>query len=282
MSLFSSAPQFSTRVPVQFVCTDVPALSIVASNGNLLLNNPAIFNVNTGSVMKMDQGVDGLSYVRGTTEYAPFSLDLEWAQIGLNDYKKLAALSPYYIHFISYRNVGYYGRMLLSGLKSVSKSADVLKLQAQFLPLAPSDQGGAATVNRISAPSSFTVTNGGAGTGYIPANAVSYYWLAFGSKYGQTTPTFYGSSVTTSAANTRNTITWTWPATTAKCDGAYLYVSNQSSSSTARLVGSVPTGLSPTWVDYVGYLGTVSTKAPQTVSTAYRGDWQSGIWFNEA
>jgi hypothetical protein len=282
MSLFSSAPQFTTRVPVQFICTDVPSLSICPANSNLLLNNPAVFNVTPGTVVKMDHGIDGLNYLRGTAEYAPFALDLEWNYLGLLDYQKLAALAPYYIHFISYRNVGYYGKLLLGSMKSVKSTADIVKLQAQFLPIAPSDQGGASAINRIASPSSFTVANGGASTGYIPANAQSHYWLTFGSKYGQTLPTYYGSGVTTSAANTKNMITWTWPGSTTKCEGAYIYVNNSNSSSTSRLLGSVPTGLTPTWVDYVGYQGTLVNKQPPTSSWAFRGDWQSGIWFNEA
>jgi hypothetical protein len=279
---FSSAPYFSTRVACQYLSSDVPSLSICPANNNLIINNPSVFNVNTGTMAKSDPGVDGLNYIRGVGEYAPFTLDLQWKQIGMLDYAKLAALCPYYIDFISYRNVGYYGRLILNGVKSAGvKVSDVLQLNATFFVLSPSDQGGAATVNRLAVPGGVSVSNSNTdGSGDIPASLPTYYWITFSSLYGETLTTATGAA-TNSHVGTANTITWTWPTGTAYCEKASIYVSNANDPTTSRLVGEVLNGLTATWTDYVGYQGTLVDKQPPLVNTAYRGQWQGGLWANE-
>lgn len=276
---FASAPNFNTRVPVQFICPDVPSLSITASNGNLLLNNPAIFNVNAGSVAKIDMGIDGLNYFRGDDEYAPFSLDLDWNLLGLSDYMKLAALRPYYVHFISYRNVGYYGKLVMNGPKSAGvKTADVLKTSAIFLPLSPSDLGGATPVSRLISPNSLTVSNNQPQTGYLTTQ--QYYFLTFLTKYGETLA--QGPVSPTIGINSSNSIAWVWPTTTSYIESANIYISGVSDPTTSRLLASVPYGLAPTFTDYVGFTGTLVNLQPPLISTAYRGRWVGGIWINEA
>ena len=280
---FPSAPSFSTRVPVQFISLDQPSLSITPGNSNLLLNNPSVMNVNTGTVAKFDQGVDGLNYFRGDGEYAPFAIELTWKQIGLTDYQKLAALRPYYTHYVSYRNVGYFGKLVLGGPKSAGvKTSDVLQLQAYFYPLAPSDQGGAQSVARIATPTTLMVSSTNTlNSGYIPASLTTYYWLTFSSKYGETLPQA-ASGQTNSNNNTFNTISWTWPSSTVYCEKASIYVSNTNDPTTSLLIGEVPNGLSASWSDYVGYQSALVDRQPPIASTAYRGQWCGGIWLNES
>lgn len=280
MGGLTSAPYFTTRTPVQFLAADAPSLNITGATS--LINNPAVFNVPIGSQMTSVQGIDGLNYISGAGEFPPFYLELQWKQLGYNDYLKLAALAPYYLTFVSYRNIGYYGKLLLEGPKSAGvKTADVLQLKAQFFVLSPSDAGGAATVNRIATPTSLSVTNSNtANTGYIPASQATYYWLTFSSKYGETLPQASGS-ISNTNANTYNSISWTWPSSTAYCEKASIYVSNTNSQASSKLLGEVPNGLSATWSDYVGYQSALVNRQPPTASTAYRGQWMGSIWTNE-
>jgi hypothetical protein len=278
---FPSAPTWGSRVPFQFISTDVPSLSISIANSNTLTNNPEVFLVSSGTTVASNPGVDGINYIRGTIEYAPFALELDWKIIGYNDYLSLSKLQPYYIHLISHRLIGYYGRLSLEGPKTAGpKSADVLTLKGMFYPQAPSDQGGAATVNRLSTPTTFAASSGTANSGYIPASQPTYYWLTFATIYGQTTPQMIGP-ISTSAANVANTLTWSWPSSTVKCIAAYIYSATTSTSSTALQLAAVPYGLTPAWIDYVGAGGAVVTIPPPTTNTACRGDWYGGIWQNE-
>lgn len=279
---FTSAPRFGSRVPVRFICDDVPSLSISTSNANLLLNNPAMFNVTAGTIAKIDQGVDGLNYFRGDGEYAPTTLELDWKSLGYTDYLKLTRLRPYYIHLISFRNVGYYGKIVLDGpMSGQAKTADVIQLKAKFLVLSPSDADGAVTVLRADVPSSLAVANTGpSGAGDISAALTSYYWLTFSTKYGETTSQA-SVGITSTYAKSKNVITWTWPVNTSQVEKASIYVSNANDINSARLIGEVPNGLAPTWVDYVGFQGTLVNLQPPLNNTAYRGAWVGGLWQNE-
>jgi hypothetical protein len=278
-----TAPRFTTRVPIQFIVPDKPSLSITAANGNLIQNNPAIFNVNNGTVAQTSQGSDGLNYFRGDGEYAPFTLEIDWNWLSYSDYLNLAALRPYYVHFISYRNVGYYGKLVCDSPQSAGiKVQDVVTLQAQFYALSPSDEGGAVSCERLSTPSALSVENSEAATGFIPSVTTQYYWLTFSTRYGETLPQPAESNGFNSGTNnTSNSIAWTWPTYSAYIEKASIYVSQANDPTTSRLLADVPYGLSPLWIDYVGFQGSLVNQQPPTVNTAFCGQWTGGIWTNE-
>ena len=280
MAGMTSAPNFTTRVPIQFLVPDNTSLNITGATA--LFNNPRTFYVQPGSVAKIDMGINGTTYFRGDGEYAPFALEMTWAQLGYTDYLALAALRQYFCHFVSFRNLGYYGKLVLDGPKSdQTKVSDVVSTKAIFYVLAPSDQGGAATINRLPVPSTPSVSQGSAGSGYIPTSVTNYYWLTYSSIWGETTPVAF--SQTSSAASVNNLISWSWP-TSSFCTKASLYVSYTNSSSTAKLLAEVINGEAggPQFTDYVGYPGCVVTQTPPTTTNgACRGTWQSGIWSNE-
>jgi hypothetical protein len=264
---------------VGFWCPDNPTLNITGANA--LLNNPSSYTINVGTVAKSDPGADGINYFRGDHEYAPFVLGLGWQTLGYNDYLKLASLRSYYVHFNSFRNVGYYGKLVCGNPESAqTKVQDIVKLAASFFVLAPSDlYGGAATCTRVAPPSSYYITASTTG-GFIPVQP-AYYYLTFSSIYGETTA--YGNSYnyTGSTATGQVTVTWTWPSSTAYCTGATLYVNNTLGTAGARQLAYIPNGLTPTWTDYVGYGGTTVQVQPPASNLAYSGQWNAGIWMNE-
>ena len=278
---FSSAPTFATRVPVQFICPDNTALNIDGISKPFLINNPKYFTVSPGSVAKVDLGINGRSYFRGDGEYAPFALVLEWEYLGYNDYLKLAALRPYFVDFITYRGIGYYGKLVMGDFKNAPGVADAVGVKGTFYVLNPSDASGAATINRLpdftTASSTVAVSTN---SGYIPANTAEYYWGTFSSSYGETAP-FYIGTVSSTAASTANVITWVWPTTTNYVTKASIYVSNTPYVTNTLLSADILNGQTPIWTDLVGYAQTVIDVQPPTVSTAYRGYWSNGIWMNE-
>ena len=152
---FGNQPGFSGRVPVQFLSADKPSLNI--SGSNVLFNNPEVFTVEVGNVAKSVQLLNGTNAITGQGEVPPLALAIEWAQMGYNDYLSLSNLQPYNLTFISHRNLGYYGRMVLSGPSNAkSYTSDVVKATATFFVINPDDTGGAATVNRIATPTTFS------------------------------------------------------------------------------------------------------------------------------
>lgn len=273
----SSAPNFTARVPIQFLSADAPTLSITGAN--VLLNNPSSLKILTGTFAKMDYDIDGMSHLRGDAEAPPFAIQIEWKILGYNDYVKLAALRPYYVTFITYRNIGYYGKLVMDGPEAIPGSADVVTAKGTFYPISPSDSGGAVSVNRITAPAALTIVQGAASSGYIPTGITTYYWITFASAYGETTA--YAGSIAQTNANCKNTLTWTWPGATNYCEYATIYCAAVSSGAASLFAASVPNGLTAQWIDYVGYSGLTVPQAIPTTNIAYRGAWQAGIWYNE-
>lgn len=278
MGFSTSAPNFTQRVPVQILCPDNSALSITGTN--LLTNNPATWTINTGSVAKTQPQLNGVPVYRGTGELPPFTIDMTWKVLGINDYLKIAALVPYYVHLISFRNLGYYGRIIMSGPDSqtAANTADLVQTKVSFMPLSPSDYGGSQAVNRISVPT-LTAAARGANTGYLQSGTTLYYWLTFSSDYGETTPSTVVSVVP--GSNDSASLTWTWPTTTAYCTQANLYVGTVNDPTQSVLKAEVPVGLPATFIDLGGVYTTTINQQPPTVSTAYRGSWLGGVWFNE-
>ena len=177
------APMYASRVPFQFLSADAPSLNVTGATN--LANNPLQYFIPPGNVGKVDLGINGQSYFRGDGEFAPFALELDWNELAIADYQKLAALRPYLITFIDIRNNGYYGKLMMSGPKSIKGTADLVSTTGSFCVLAPSDAGSANAVNRIAAPGAFTVTLGAASSGYIPSSTTLYYWLTFSSLWGE-------------------------------------------------------------------------------------------------
>lgn len=187
VSTLKNAPPFTSRVPVQFICAANTALSITAANGNLLAVNPTAFVVQPGSKAKVSLGINGTTFFQGDGEYAPFALELEWKILGYTDFQALAALRPYLVTFITWRNIGYYGKLVMDTVTSQAPAtADVVNPKGKFYVLAPSDAGAAVTVNRVAPTNYFfdstllgstwtiganlTVTSGGPNS----ANVVQY------------------------------------------------------------------------------------------------------------
>ena len=286
-------PYFTQRMPVAFVCTDVPSLTISGSTS--IQNNPMVYTVKTGSVAKVDAGLDGQYYFRGDGEYPPI-LELEWKTLSYTDYTRLAALRPYYVHFISYRNIAFYGKLVMDGpVGGVNQIADVVSAKGTFYVLTPSDIAGASGVARVPAPSTFTTSNNNvAGGGYIGSGVTNYYWMTFGTNYaaiggGETLPTAgtgNGTGNSSTNSNTATTLTWTWPSTTKYVVKASIYVSNTNNPATAVLLADIPNGLPATWIDYVGTQGSLVNRQPPASGVypsgcAPRGLWQGGLWQNE-
>jgi hypothetical protein len=274
---FPSAPKFTQRVPLQFFCPDNPTLNITGST--VLINNPVSYTVNTGTIGKVDAQLNGVPVYRGTGELPPFSIDMQWKVLGMNDYMKLAALVPYFVHMVSFRNFGYFGKLILSGPDSQgAQTADTVQAKALFMPITPSDYGSAQAVNRLTVPT-LTVNTRGANTGYIPSTSPLYYWLTFSTDYGETSPSPVVSK--TPLAQDSCSLSWTWPTTTAYCTQASVYVSTVNDPTTSKLKAEVPNGLTPTFIDYTATAGTTVNQQPPTSNTAYRGAWLGGIFFNE-
>lgn len=269
---------WSQRVPIQFISDDQPSLSITASQ-NALGNNPSSLKVVTGSNTKVDQDLLGIPHLRGDGESPPFSIQMEWKELGYQDYLNLCALRPYFVTFITFRNVGYYGKLVMDGPDSVMGSADIVHTTANFYPISPSDDGGAASIVRISDPSVFAVSgDGGAGSGGIPQNSDQYYFCTFSSEYGETNPQgplHWNNGQDGVAIN----ITWTWPATP-HCQMATIYNCSNNHGDNPMLVAEIPSAFSPTWTDFVGYGGLTVVQALPTQSRAYKGSWNAGIWIN--
>ena len=272
------APVFTQRVPVQFFAPDAPSLNITGTS--VLQNNPERWNINTGSVGKTEPGLDGCAYYRGDGELPPFSIDLIWKAISMTDYLKLANLRPYFVHMVSFRNLGYYGKLVLAGPQaSAGNTADIVSVKSSFYPLTPSDYGGAQSVARMTAPAALTVTQNAANTGYMATAQTMYYWITFSTKYGETTSYAGSQAITNNLCSV--SLGWTWPTTTAYCTQATVYCNTVNNLTTSRICAQVPNGLAPTWTDYVGYSGTTVTQAVPSTNTAYRGQWMGGVWFSE-
>lgn len=279
MATLTSAPSFTQRVPLQFFVPDNTALNITGAS--VLQNNPVSYKILSGSIGKSDPGLNGTAYYRGTGELPPFSIQMQWKSLGYNDYLKLAQIVPYYVNMVSFRNLGFYGRLALGGPDSSQPgTADVIANQAIFFPLTPSDYGGAQAVSRIAVPPQPTVNTRGANTGFIPSGTALYYWVTFSSDYGETLPSPVKS--VTAASNDSTSISWTWPTTTSYCSKATIYVATVNDSTQAKLLADVPNGLAATWTDFVGTAGVTVNQAPPTANTAYRGSWSGGVWFNES
>lgn len=280
MATLTSIPMFTQRVPMQFFCPDNTALSLDGVNNPYIQNNPNNFTVQTGSVAKIDLGLNGRSYFRGNGEYAPFSVTMSWDCLGYNDYLKLAALRPYPIHMVTFRNIGYYGMLVLSGPQSVKGAGDAVSTTGTFYVLSPSDNGGAASVARAQNPGAYAYgLTASIAPGYLPIGVDQYYWLTFSTIWGETDPLYVGT--VRAGSNSSATVTWTWPTDTGYVDKASLYVGPTTSQTSANLISEVPNGLTPTWTDVVGFSGTVVSQQPPTLNTAYRGAWANGIWANE-
>lgn len=280
MAGMTSAPAFTARVPLQLICPDAPSLNITGATA--LFNNPRTFYVQPGSVAKIDMAINGTTYFRGDGEYAPFAIEMIWQQLGYTDFQALAALRPYFCHLISFRNLGYYGKLVTDGPKNDSvKVNDVVSTKAIFYVLAPSDQGGALTVARVPSPATPTVTQSAASAGYIPTGVTNYYWITFSSIWGETAPVAF--SKTSTLASVNNLIQWAWP-TSVFCTKASIYASYTNTASTAKLLADVINGEAggPQFTDYAGAPGCVIVQTPPVVSTAYRGTWTMGIWQNES
>lgn len=276
-------PQFTGRNPVQFISDDRPSLSITKTQ-NTLYNNPRIYKISAGNVAKLAPAIDGTAKIAGQGEYSPFGLSLQWAELGYNDYQNLAALVPYNLTFISFRNVGFYGRLLLEGPDSSKPfTADAVACSATFLVLNPSDDGGAATVNRLATPTTLSVT-GDAGGGYIPNGTTTYYFLTFHTKFGETLAQST-SHTNGSSGPYANTIAWSWPSST-YCTYASLYCGTKSNGSDMVLMAEVLRGSTAGWTDLVGYAGVsppgvgLYQQAPSS-SNAFTGYWAGGIWVND-
>jgi len=273
---------FTQRVPIQFLCPDNTALSLDGVSNPFIQNNPNNFFIQVGSVAKIDLGLNGRSYFRGDGEYAPFAITMSWDCLGYSDYLKIAALRPYFIDFITFRNIGYYGKLVLSGPQSVKGSGDAVSVQATFYVLSPSDAGGAVAVNRLQNPGQYNVaTTTGVSPGYIPVAIPQFYWLTFSTVWGETDPWYIGE-ISQGSANLANTISWEWPSDSGYVDKASLYVGSTQFPASSMLLAEVPNGLTPVWTDIVGFNGAVVSRQPPINNTAYRGYWSNGIWINEA
>lgn len=270
---------FTSRQAIQFISTDVPSLSI--TTGNYLSVNYSTLSRTVGSFQANDYDLSGRTVIRAVTEVAPFAILMTWAALPFSDYQKLALLAAYPIHFIDHRNQGFYGRMVLKAPTSVKTGTDTVSFSLEFYPVSPSDQGGASSINRLSAPSNFPTSNSGvASTGYIPASTANYYWLTFATPYGETTAASgLGGSNLSTQAGTCNTITWTWPSSM-NCYKASLYVSSDSTMAHAVLLAETLNGMRATFVDYDGRAGTVLNDPVPTSNTAYLGSWTGGQWVN--
>jgi hypothetical protein len=281
MPTLSSIPLFTQRVPMQFICPDNESLSLDGVNNPYIQNNPNNFFIQVGSVAKIDLGLNGTTYFRGDGEYAPFAITLSWDCLGYKDYLKLAALRPYFIHMITFRNVGYYGKLVFDGPKSLKGAGDAVSCTGTFYVLTPSDIGGSLAVNRVQNPGNYNVqSTTGVSPGYIQVNVPNYYWLTFSSIWGETDPWLIGAIEQTSS-NLANTFSWEWPTDTGYVEKASLYASSTSFPSSSMLLADIPNGLTPVWTDIVGFSGALVSKQPPTNNTAYRGLWSNGIWINE-
>jgi hypothetical protein len=282
MPTLSSIPVFTQRVPMQFICPDNQSLSLDGVNNPVIQNNPNNFFIQVGSVAKIDLGLNGTTYFRGDGEYAPFAITMSWDVLGYKDYLKLSALRSYFVYMITFRNVGYYGKLVFDGPKSVKGTGDAVSCTGTFYVLSPSDNGGAKAVNRLPNPSTYNVTHTtGVSPGYLPVGIPNYYWLTFSSIWGETDPYSVGS-ITAGSANLATTFTWHWPTSTAYVEKASLYVGSSSLPSSSMLLADVPNGMTPVWTDIVGFGGALVAKQPPINNTAYRGLWSNGIWQNEA
>jgi len=281
-----NANPWTTRTPIQFICPQNTTLNITGLTA--LANNPSMYFIQAGNVGKVDLGLNGTTYFTGDGEYSPFAIQLEWASLGFNDYLKLVALRPYFVSFISFRNLGFYGKLIMDGPKSTAgPTADIVNAKGNFYVLAPSDTGPPtgtqpATINRIAQPdpSTFAIANSGTGNGFIPSGYTNYYWLTYSTIWGETNPTASGL-VTSATANTANTVTWVWPTTTAYVSKASLYCASVNDSTQSKLMAELLAGETPTWVDYVGFPGCVITQQPPISNGAFRGYWAGGVWINE-
>lgn len=280
-----NAPQFSGRVPIQFLSAENPSLNVTGSNA--LFNNPSIFQVSAGNVAKIIPAIDGTTKISGQGEYAPFALDLEWAQMGFNDYLKLAALQPYLLTFITFRGIGYYGRLVLPGPGNDKPySADVVKVKATFLVLGPSDAGGAAAVTRIATPTSLSVSNSNSG-GFIVHGTKLYYFLTFKTIWGETDSQVVSITAGSSGTSWQNSLTWSWPTGTGHgyCTMACLYVGTSSNINQAVLMAEILQTDTASWPDLVGFAGcsppgVAIYQTPPSVNSAYAGKFQGGLWTN--
>ena len=282
MPLLTTAPIFQSKVPIQFICLDSPSLSLDGINNPTIFNNPSILYIQPGSVAKIDLGLNGVTYFSGDTEYAPFALEIGWDVLGMRDYVALAQLRPYFVHFISYRNVGYYGKLVLDGAKSVKSGGDMVSTKATLYVLNPSDVNGAVALKRANNPGSYSVVvQSGVTPGFQPMGIPQYYWMTFSTVYGETDPYFIGA-VFQSSVNQCNTIMWQWPTDTGYIEKTSIYVSNTPNISNCKLMTEVFNGQTPIWNDLVGFAGVTITQQPPQLNTAYRGYWASGIWQNEA
>jgi hypothetical protein len=282
-----TAPSFSTRMPCQWLSADNPSLNITAANSNLLQNNPSTLKIDSGVVPKIEMGLNGQTLFRGDGEYSPFALTCQWKQLSYTDYQKLAALRPYFVTMITFRNLGYYGKMFMDGGQSdAPKVYDVPATTGTFYALSPSDAGGASTVNRLPVPAGTGLSRKNNGNGFIANGTVLYYWVTFSSIWGETTPTYVGT-ITATADNSQVQVSWSWP-TSSYVQYASVYVNGinlDTDINTCKKLADViydNTSASAQWVDVVGVAGTSMAAIPPATNFAYRGQWQSGIWYNES
>lgn len=211
------APQFTSRTPIQFIVPDNTALNVTGATA--MFNNPKAFYIQPGAVAKVDFAINGTTQFRGDGEFSPFGIQLDWQQMAYTDYQKLAALRPYFVHFISHRNLGYYGKLVMDGPKSDVVTADVVSTKGTFFVLSPSDQGGAAAVNRVPTPTAATLSGPPATpaqptvtpTGTTGSSTYSYIVIATnanGDSAQSTARTITNGNATLNGTN-YNAVSWT-------------------------------------------------------------------------
>jgi len=217
----------------------------------------------------------------------PFALDIEWQQLGYNDYLSLSALAKYWLTFVDYRNNGYYGRMFLNG-PSASKpyTADIVECVATFIPVGPSDDGSANACNRIATPTSLNASTASS-TGFIGGTVDTSYFLTFHSKWGETDYQHVHQESGSGAGPTwANTLTWNWPSSNF-CTYASLYCGPNSDPTQSQLMAEILSSQAATWTDLVGVAGISPPgssfyKTPPTlgVNNAFTGNFEGGCWQN--
>jgi hypothetical protein len=239
-------------------------------------NNPETEIVSPNSVRKYLPTTNGTSVIVGDREYPPKEIALTWTYLDAAD---LEGLRPYIatspIVFVDNNDQGYLGVLIFDQVQQLpGKTFLIYTVKASFLVLGPYN-GLLTNINSLTPPSMTTALASG---GYIPNATTLYFWQTVFTPWGESAVSS-ASTVTTSSANQRITLSWTAPVNS-WYRKSRIYWNTTASASTATLLTEVLAGWTPSFIAYSNYFA-YSTVVPPSYTTAFTGYFGAGKWLQQ-
>src|SRR5579884_1493497 len=225
--------------------TNKPTLQYCSFTDPANTSNTLTLNLNytqmkrkPGSVRKYTMTTSGQSVILGSAEYPPSELSLSWNMLDSSQVSSLVAftqIAPCW--FVSNRNEGFLGVLVIDEVEELLTTRDVFSLKASFLVIAPYN-GVGSSINMLTAPTlsaSLSVK-----TGYITNPSDLYLWSTQFTPWGESTVSsvYHIHNTTTNAAYD---ISYT-PSTSTSARKVRLYWNTTNTPTTATLLVEILQG----------------------------------------